>query len=105
MFSWRTTPSGAKKHCESTEPESCQTAKNHHLLLLVLLLPPPPPPLPSSSCMQFHVHGFTVTIVDGVLPTPSGAMDTGNVVMAVMKEDAVSWYSGRIVELVHVHTT
>ena len=32
------TPSGAKKHRESTEPESCQTAKMFFFFLLVLLV-------------------------------------------------------------------
>jgi len=31
------TPSGAKKHCESTKPESCQTAKIFFFLLFLRL--------------------------------------------------------------------
>jgi len=39
VFSWRkNTPSVAKKHRESTEPESHQTAKMFFFLLLLLLL-------------------------------------------------------------------
>ena len=34
----KNTPSGAKKHRESTEPESHQTAKMFFFLLLLLLL-------------------------------------------------------------------